>query len=290
MFFAPASMIDNPPLILYDSKYISSMARKKRDIHGEKMKSCDHLKVVLFMMLAALIMASPAHALTGAQIIEKSDQAVQGKTQIAEIEITVKTRRWTRTLSMKSFGIRGEKKSFSEIHSPKKDAGNRFLLIGDNMWHYVPNLQQTIKISPSMMLQSWMGSDFTNDDIVKESSIVNDYTHEIVGEETVDGHACYKLELIPKPEAIVVWGKIVYYARVSDCLPVREEFYNEHNVLKKQLFCEDFRHMDDRIIPIRYRMQTVSTPDRYTMMEIKSVDFDEPIDDFVFSLQNLKRR
>ena len=244
----------------------------------------------IFITLLALISAAPTFALTGTEIIERSDRAVQGKTQIAEIEITIQTRRWTRTLSMKSLGIRGEKKSFSEILSPKKDAGNRFLLVGDNMWHYVPNLQQTIKISPSMMLQSWMGSDFTNDDIVKESSIVNDYTHEIVGRETVDGRECYRVELIPKPEAVVVWGKIVYFARVSDYLPVREDFYNERDELKKQLFCENFQYMDDRVIPTVYRMQTVSTPDRYTMMEIRSVQFDRSIPESVFSFQNLKRR
>ncbi len=95
--------------------------------------------------------------------------------------------------------------SFAEILSPKKDAGNRFLLINDNMWHYVPKLQQTIKISPSMMLQSWMGSDFTNDDIVKQSSLIDDYTHTLEGRETVRGVECFKVVLVPKPNAAVVW-------------------------------------------------------------------------------------
>jgi len=233
---------------------------------------------------------SSSHALTAAEIIEKSETAVQGDSQVSIAEITIKTRRWTRTMEMKSYMDRIEKKSFAEILSPRKDAGNRFLMIGDKMWHYVPKLQQTIKISPSMMLQSWMGSDFTNDDIVKESSIVKDYTHHLIGRETVDGHPCYKLELIPKPESAVVWGKIIYFARTDDFLPVREEFYNEHNVLKKHLTCSRFRKMDDRVIPVLYKMQTVRKKDRYTLMELKAVKFDIPIADEMFTLQQLKKR
>lgn len=242
------------------------------------------------MALSLLISQEDARAITAREIIEKSDEAVRGNTQIGIFEITVKTRRWTRTMKMKSYEIRKAKKSFTEIYAPKKDAGNRFLLIDKNMWHYVPKLQQTVKISPSMMLQSWMGSDFTNDDIVKESSIVNDYTHAIIGKETIDGYPCYKIQLSPKPDAAVVWGKILYYARESDYLPVREEFYNEHNVLKKVMTCSNFKMMHDRLIPTHYRMQTVKKKNRYTLMKIMRVKFNVSIPERIFTLQNLKRR
>ncbi|MDD2390824.1 MAG: outer membrane lipoprotein-sorting protein [Desulfobacterales bacterium] len=253
-----------------------------------------HITALKILSLCLLITSSFPYtngfAITATQIIEKSEQAIQGESQIATAEITIKTRRWTRTMKLESYRVRKDKKSFSEILSPRKDAGNRFLMIDQNMWHYVPRLQQTIKISPSMMLQSWMGSDFTNDDIVKESSIVADYTHHMIGNEAVDGHECYKLELIPRPDAAVVWGKIIYYARTSDFLPVREEFYNEHNELKKHLTLSNFQKMGDRIIPVLYKMQTVSKPDRYTLMELESVRFDVPIPETVFTLQYLKKR
>jgi outer membrane lipoprotein-sorting protein len=248
-------------------------------------------KAALIVIALALITPQKdLSAITASEIIERSDEAIRGNTQIGIFEITIKTRRWTRTMKMKSYEIRKAKKSFAEIYEPKKDAGNRFLLIDKNMWQYVPKLQQTVKISPSMMLQSWMGSDFTNDDIVKESSIVNDYTHSIIGKETMDGHPCYKIQLLPKPDAAVVWGKILYYAREGDYLPVREEFYNEHNVLKKVMTCSSFKKMDDRLIPTLYKMQTVKKSNRYTIMEIKRVKFDANIPENIFSLQNLKRR
>lgn len=243
--------------------------------------------VIFGLSLAA---ASVASAITAREIIERSDAAVRGDSQSGIFSVTVKTRRWTRTMKLKSQEIRRQRKSFTEIYEPPKDAGNRFLLLGQNMWHYVPKLQQTVKISPSMMLQSWMGSDFTNDDIVKESSIVEDYTQRLLGNETVDGHGCYKLELLPKPDAAVVWGKIVYFAREGDFLPVREEFYNEHGVLKKTLTCGRFRQMHERVIPTLYRMETAGKEGQHTLMEIIEVRFNVPVPDRVFTLQHLQRR
>jgi outer membrane lipoprotein-sorting protein len=244
----------------------------------------------ILSLLFALVASSEVAAITAKEIIEQSDKAIRGNTQVGIFEITIKTRRWTRTMKMKSYQIRAAKKSFAEIYAPKKDAGNRFLLIGKNMWQYVPKLQQTIKISPSMMLQSWMGSDFTNDDIVKESSIVEDYTHSIAGKENVDGHQCYKIQLTPKPDAAVVWGKIIYYAREADYLPVREEFYNQHNVLKKLMTCSNFKMMHDRVIPTRYKMKTVKKKNRYTVMNISNIKFNVNIPSRIFTLQHLKRR
>lgn len=231
-----------------------------------------------------------AAAVTGTEVIEKVDRTLQGDTQISLWEITIKTRRWTRTMALKNFMNRKEKKSFSEILGPKKDKGNRFLLLDKLMWHYVPKLGQTIKISPSMMLQSWMGSDFTNDDIVKESSIITDYTHRIVSTVEKEGHTCWEIELSPVPEAAVVWGKILYHVRQKDYLPVAVAYYNEHGVMKKQLSYSKFRRVHDRVIPTKLKMITVGKKDRHTLLEIKGAKFDVPIPSRIFSLQHLKRR
>jgi hypothetical protein len=165
------------------------------------------------------------------------------------------------------------------------------------MWHYNPEIGKEMKIHPSMMLQSWMGSDFTNDDVVKESSIIDDYTHALTGKKTVAGNECYVITMTPKPDAAVVWGKILYYARVSDCLPVMQEFYDQHGKLKKRLTCGDFKVMGGRLIPTSMKMVSFKKnrdpgqeAEEYTQMFIKSASFDIKIDSNVFSLQNLKRR
>ncbi|MCK4852588.1 MAG: outer membrane lipoprotein-sorting protein, partial [Candidatus Omnitrophica bacterium] len=248
------------------------------------------IQLAVITIACFLFISNHLFALTATEIIKKSERAIRGNTQIGIYEIVIKTRRWTRTMKMKSYESRRQKRSFTEIYAPKKDAGNRFLLINKNMWHYVPKLQQTVKISPSMMLESWMGSDFTNDDIVKESSIVNDYTHSTIGKETISGHKCYKIKLMPKPDSAVVWGKILYFARENDYLPVREEYYNEHNILKKVMTCSNFKKMHDRIIPTLYKMRTIKKKNRYTLMKIKRIKFNAGIPGRIFSLQNLKRR
>ncbi|MCX8123247.1 MAG: outer membrane lipoprotein-sorting protein [Spirochaetes bacterium] len=224
------------------------------------------------------------------EIIEKSEKAIRGNTSTSTVAITIKTRRFERTLKLVSYDNRLQRMSFAEILAPKKDAGNRFLLQHNNMWHYVPKLQQTIKIAPSMMLQSWMGSDFTNDDIVKQSSLIDDYTHTLDGKEVVDGVECYKVVLIPKPNAAVVWGKIVYYVSVYKLLPVRQEFYDEHNQITKVLTCSDIKTIGGREIPTVYIMKTIAQPDRFTKMEILDIQFDNEIPQSIFSFQNLQRK
>jgi outer membrane lipoprotein-sorting protein len=261
-------------------------------------KNCT-IAIIAAAVILSLCAPDRLMALTAREIIDKAEQALRGDSQISLIEITIKTRRWTRTMKMKSWDNRLSKKSFAEVLAPKKDAGNKFLMIQSEglMWQYNPEIGKEMKIHPSMMLQSWMGSDFTNDDIVKESSILDDYTHTLDGKKTVDGMECYIIRLDPKPNAPVVWGKLLYYVRAADCLPVKQEFYDQHGRLKKMLTCSSFKKMHDRVIPTVYKMVTLKKQkdpdqpvDEYTLMVIKDVVFNEKINNSVFSLQNLKRR
>lgn len=260
------------------------------------MKNC-MAGTFLAAALAALI-PSAGTPRTAYDIIRTSDSKVRGNTQIADMEIIIKGRRFTRTLQMRSWDNRIAKKSFAEITAPAKERGNRFLLISGErlMWHYNPIMGKETKIHPSMMLQEWMGSDFTNDDIVKESSILEDYTHSLAGKKTVDGHECNVIVLTPRPKAAVVWGKILYYARVSDDLPVREEMFDQRGNVKKILTCSEFKKMHDRVIPTVYKMVSVDKLDRdgrenqYTKMIIKKIAFNVRIPDSVFTLRNLKRK
>lgn len=257
------------------------------------------ITTIIAAIMAIPLMYVMSYALTAVEIIDRAEKSVRGDTQIALVEITIKNRRWTRTMKMKSWDNRVAKKSFAEILAPKKDAGNRFLMITAEklMWHYNPDIGKEMKIHPSMMLQSWMGSDFTNDDIVKESSILDDYTHALDGKKKVEGHECYVIAMTPKPNAAVVWGKLIYYARASDCLPVKQEFYDQHGKLKKVMTMGNFKTMGGRVIPTTMKMITLKkhreqgeTGDEYTQMDIKDVKFNVKIPNNVFSLQNLKRR
>ena len=253
-------------------------------------------KAILLFLL--LLTPSLCCALTAYEIVARSDKLIRGDSSVGSMAMTVKTPNWERTLKFKGWS-RGKDKMLIRITYPKKEAGSASLKLGNNMWNYLPKINRTIKIPPSMMLQSWMGSDFTNDDIVKESSLVEDYDHtllgteelkvsEIVGtKEVVTTSLCYKIKSVPKENAAVVWGKIVYYCRVSDFVPVREEYYSDKGALIKLMTLSRIEYLHDRNYPTYWKMETLNRPGRYTEMKISNMKFNVAIPDSTFSIQNL---
>ena len=245
----------------------------------------------LLVALAALLLISSlgygeqpdAH-----ELVAKTDLALRGKTQQGKASMTVRTPDWERTLEMDYWSVNPDK-SFILITAPAKEAGTSTLRIESNMWNYLPKVERVIKIPPSLMLQPWMGSDFTNDDLVKESSLVNDYTHNIVAEVVEGGDACYQVLATPKPDAPVVWGKLVLAIRKSDYLPRKEEFYDEKGKLRKVLTYEDIRRAGGRNYPMRWKMVSVTKPGHETVLVYSDLKFDLRIPDRVFTQRNMKR-
>jgi outer membrane lipoprotein-sorting protein len=221
-------------------------------------------------------------------IAKKCDAALKGKTQRGAASMTVHTPEWQRTLEM-NFWYDYPDNTFIRITGPAKDAGTGTLRLGSNMWTYLPSVERVIKIPPSLMLQAWMGSDFTNDDLVKESSLSTDYTHRIEGETTEDGDACYRLLATPKPNAAVVWGKLVLLIRKTDYIPRREEFYDERGALQKTLYFDQIRPAGERNYPMRWRMVSNTKPGHETTLTFSSLVFDKPVPADVFTRQNLER-
>src|SRR5262245_8368854 len=164
------------------------------------------------------------------EIIDRVESALWGKTLQSQLTMTIATPRWTRTLELAAW-IERPRRSYIRLLAPPKEAGIGSLRIGAEMWNYLPTIERTIKIPPSMMFQPWMGSDFTNDDLVKESSLLNDYVHRLVTVDTAADAPAWVIESTPKPDAAVVWGRIVTRVRRADSLPVREEFYDERGTL-----------------------------------------------------------
>lgn len=257
-----------------------------------RQQSCGLRWTVALAAVAVLLAALPswaqqkpdAHAL-----VEKTDRALRGRTQHGKASMTVRTPDWTRTLEMEFWSINPDK-TFIVITAPAKEEGTSTLRLGANMWNYLPQVERVIKIPPSLMLQAWMGSDFTNDDLVKESSLVNDYTHEIAGEATEGGDACWRVVAHPKPNAAVVWGKLVLLIRKSDALPRKEEYYDEKGRLQKSLSFSDFRRLGDRDYPMRWHMVSVTKPGHETTLLYHSLVFDRTIPGRVFTQQNMKRQ
>lgn len=241
--------------------------------------------------ILALLILFPAfliHAQTAEEIIEKSENLLKGKTSEGTFKMTVVTPDYERTLTMESWWV-GNEKALIVIKSPKREAGNKTLKIGNEMWMYLQNTETTIKIPPSMMLQSWNGSDFTNDDLVRESNLAKDYHQKIVEEEEVDSVLCWKIEMNPKEDAPVVWGKLFYWVRQKDYLPARIEYYDEKGNLVRHMEYSQYQEFDNRKIPGEWSMINDSKPGHHTDLEIIDVEFDVKIPDRKFSFRELER-
>lgn len=225
---------------------------------------------------------------TATEIVQKAEDKLRGNSNIAELTITIHRPSWERTMEAKSWAL-GTDYSLILIQSPARDKGTVFLKREKEIYNWVPSIERTIKLPPSMMMQSWMGSDFNNDDLVQESSIVKDYTHKIIGSEQVAGYDCYKIEFTPKPDAPVVWGKIIGYISKTEFLQLKSEFYDEDNFLINVMEGSEVKELDGRKLPTVLRMTPVEKKGHYTEMRYKSLKFDVELEPSYFTTQNMKR-
>jgi len=229
-----------------------------------------------------------AQTLTAKDIIKKADDKSRGLTSQGEMTMMIVRPDWTRSVTMKSWQ-KGTDYSMILITSPAKDKGQMFLKIKTDMWNWVPSIEKMIKIPPSMMMQSWMGSDYTNDDLVRESSIVTDYTHKMLGKESIREQMCYKIELTPLTEAAVTWGKVIMWITVDSFNQWKIEYYDEDMKLMNILNAFNIKKMGDREIPTKMEIAPQDKKGNKTILEIKNFVFNQTINDNFFSQQNMKK-
>ncbi|MGD9899071.1 MAG: outer membrane lipoprotein-sorting protein [Calditrichaceae bacterium] len=244
-------------------------------------------RMILLILLPVLTFSQNTGE-TAKEIVRKANDLLRANSSITQVTMEIIKPDWSRKYSMKIWSLEPDY-GLVLITAPAKDKGLVTLKREQEVWNWIPAVQRIIKIPPSMMLQSWMGSDFTNDDLVRQSSVVDDYEHRILGEETLNEYACYKLELIPKPEAGVVWGKIQLWVSKDSYLELRSEYYDEDGILVKYMTGSDVKKMDDRIIPARWEMIPVDKPGQKTVFVYEEMKFNVNIDRAFFSEQNMKR-
>lgn len=220
--------------------------------------------------------------------VREADEKMRGTSSKSQFSMTIQRKTWSRTIKMKSWTI-GNKYSLMYIESPAKEKGQVFLKRDNEMWNWIPSIERMVKIPPSMMMQSWMGSDFTNDDLVKESSLAEDYEHRLVGEEDQQGYPCVKIELIPHEDAPVVWGKIYMWISKKEKHWLRAEYYDEDDYLVKYQVLSDIKMVDDREMPTRLEMIPADEEDQKTILIYGKTEFDIPVKESFFSIQNMKR-
>ncbi len=244
-------------------------------------------------ILISLILITPtlplhSQELSAKEIIVKADNLLRGTSNESTMTMKIVRPTWERTVTFKTWE-KDRKYSLTLITAPAKEKGQTFLKRDSEMWNWVPSISRMVKLPPSMLSQGWMGSDYTNDDILKESSIVVDYVQTIVGNETIAGTDCYKIKLIPKEGAAVVWGSIMKWISKEGFLQLKTMYYDEDGYLVKTESGSDIKMMDDRKIPTYIQIVPEDDPGNKTIVIINTVKFNTNIAEGFFSQQNMKR-
>ena len=220
-------------------------------------------------------------------LLDATDDLNRGSSSHATLVMKVKTDRYDREMKIEVW-TQGKEKSLLRIISPKRDSGVAFLKVGDEAWNYLPRVDRTMKLSASAMGGAWMGSHLTNDDLVRQSRLREDYTWSLHQRPSKGGQGQYHIELKPKPDAPVVWGKVSVYL-LPDQRPERLEYWNERGILLRVISFHDYQKQGERMIPMRIRVTPQREPGSYTELIYQDLSFDVSLSSRTFSLQSLKR-
>ena len=238
----------------------------------------------LFLTAIILLTVRPVFALDVEALVRQVEQQYMGASSRAQTTMLVKTSHWERSLEMEAWSL--DRDYFLvRIIKPAKERDVATLKRFREVWNYLPKVDRVIKVPPSMMGGSWMGSHITNDDLVKANHIEKDYNLRLV-EET---ETYFLVECLPKADAAVVWGKIVYRIKKTPQVPEQVDYYDEEMVRVREIHFDDVQQIGDRIVPMRLTVLPLEKPDEQTILHYRELVFDLPLDETYFSLRNLKK-
>lgn len=245
------------------------------------------MKRLLAIVMGCLFSSSALSAdLEPRDLIQKAMDHWRGLSSYSEMTMVIHRPDWERSMSMRSW-TEGEKTSLVRVTQPKKDAGNGTLIKDNNMWTFSPKINRIIKVPSSMMNQSWMGSDFSNNDISKSTDIIDEYEHKLLKTYKQDGHTFYVIESIPHEEAAVVWGREVVTIR-DDYILLEHQFWDQDGILVKTMKAREIKTFGGKTVASIVRMGKLEAPDEWTEMSVQDIQFDVSHDDGLFTLSNLR--
>lgn len=250
------------------------------------------MRMLLTLLLAPLALAAgpaPGTPEFARAILQRADDLYRGEQSHGVMEMEVKTRHWTRSMSLEAWS-KGKDYSLVRILEPKKDRGTATLKDKHDLFTYLNNTGRTVKISGAMMSGSWMGSHFTNDDLVRETRMSEDFDIKQLPDEKLDGVPVYRFELVPKPGKPIVWGKIDVLVRISDQMPLEDTYYDEDKKPVRELQLSDFKTVGGRTLPSVMTMKPLDGSGEYTRVTWKELRFDVNLEPGFFSVRNLTSR
>ena len=249
------------------------------------------LLLAILLLLTAAVLQAEDKKQEDARIrkmLKKMDELYRSDSSTATLEMAITTPHWKRTLKM-TFWSQGMDKTFIRILTPKKERGISTLRVSNEMWNFLPKTNKTMKIPPSLMMGSWMGSDFTNDDLVKEYTFLEDYSFEVttVADETP---GMIYVKCTPKPGRPIVWGWIVLAVREADMMPHWYKYYDEKGKLMREILYKEETDFGGRKIPAVMELIPTNKKGNKTVIRYIEATFDKKMDKSIFSLRNLRSR
>ena len=226
--------------------------------------------------------------MTAVEIVKKANDLRYGETSKGEMDMTLIRPSWKRTISMKMW-TKGTDYSMVIITAPAKEKGQVFMKRETEMWNWIPKISRMIKLPPSTMSQGWMGSDYTNDDMMNEGSIVNKFNHKILRSEKFEDMDCYVIESTPKDDDDVVWGKKVIWISKGDFFTLKTESYDEDMYLVKTEIASEIKQMGGKRLPSKFEIIPADNPGYKTVVLLRDIVFNTAISNNFFSQQNMKR-
>jgi outer membrane lipoprotein-sorting protein len=243
---------------------------------------------LFLMILSGNITSVFSQTMSATEIVRKADEKFKGEQSgYSVMTMTIVRPSWQRTVEFKSWSKKNDY-ALTLITAPAREKGQTFLKRKSEMWSWNPAINRLVKLPPSMMSQGWMGSDYTNDDILRESSVVDDYDHSIEGSESVNGHDCWKIKLSAKENADVLWGKQVWWIDKKEYISLKAELYDEDSYLVRSENASELRMMDGRLIPTILELVPAENEGYKTIVKIVEMKFNIKIDESFFSQQNMK--
>jgi len=221
------------------------------------------------------------------EIVRHVDELLRGESSRGRVTMEVVTERWTRSMEMEMWSL-GQDHSLVRVLSPAREAGTATLKVDRDIWNYLPRVDRTIKVPGAGMGGSWMGSHFTYDDLVRESSLVDDYEVGVSFEGERDGEEIWEFALAPLPEAPVVWGRVELEVRRADRMPLRARYFDDRGELARTMTFSNFHTMDGRLVPTELSMHPEDKPGERTTLLYEELEFNTGLDAAFFSLQRLR--
>lgn len=243
------------------------------------------LSIGLLMLIVGLTSISKAQ--TADEILNKVDRNMSSVNRIFVSSMTIHGKRFSRTLTSKTYAV-GAEKSFTEYLSPERERGTKMLKLKNKLWIYAPSSDRTIEISGHMLRQSVMGSDLSYEDLMEDRKLTDLYSATLTGKEKIDQRICFVLKLKAKVENTAYYQRKIWID-TERFVPLKENLYAKSGQLLKRTLFSQVKYISHRWFPMHINFKDMLKTGKGTDFEIKQIQFNQTIPDYIFTKASLKK-